>query len=99
MVSSKKSPDTPHKTHWNVSRRGFIRGVGVGTGALGTAVLENDAKAGQPASKLLGPGTVPITLQINGKPRNLEVEPRVTLLDALRDHLDLTGAKATCDRG
>jgi len=42
---------------------------------------------------------VPITLQINGKPHTLKVEPRVTLLDALRDHLDLTGAKRVCDRG
>jgi xanthine dehydrogenase YagT iron-sulfur-binding subunit len=46
-----------------------------------------------------GPGPVPITLQINGKPYQLTVEPRVTLLDVLRDRLDLTGAKKVCDRG
>jgi xanthine dehydrogenase YagT iron-sulfur-binding subunit len=49
-------------------------------------------------SGLAGPGEVPITLRINGKPQNLKVEPRVTLLDALRDRLDLTGAKKVCDR-
>jgi xanthine dehydrogenase YagT iron-sulfur-binding subunit len=41
---------------------------------------------------------VPITLRINGKPYNLNVEPRVTLLDALRNHLDHTGGKRVCDR-
>jgi xanthine dehydrogenase YagT iron-sulfur-binding subunit len=46
-----------------------------------------------------GPGNVPIELTINGKSSKLEVEPRVTLLDALRDNLDLTGAKRVCDRG
>jgi xanthine dehydrogenase YagT iron-sulfur-binding subunit len=42
---------------------------------------------------------VPITLQINGHAHSLQVEPRVTLLDALRNHLDITGAKKVCDRG
>jgi len=46
-----------------------------------------------------GPGKVPIELTINGKKAKLEVEPRVTLLDALRDSLDITGAKRVCDRG
>jgi xanthine dehydrogenase YagT iron-sulfur-binding subunit len=42
---------------------------------------------------------VSITLRVNGQAHNLSVEPRVTLLDALRDRLDLTGAKKVCDRG
>lgn len=46
-----------------------------------------------------GPGEIPIVLHINGQPRRLKVEPRVTLLDALRNRLDLTGAKKVCDRG
>ena len=46
-----------------------------------------------------GPGAVAITLNLNGKPVNLTVEPRVTLLDAMRNYLDLTGAKKVCDRG
>ncbi|MER9419936.1 (2Fe-2S)-binding protein [Mesorhizobium sp. M0306] len=41
----------------------------------------------------------PIQLQINGDRRELEIEPRVTLLDALRDHLGLTGTKKGCDQG
>jgi xanthine dehydrogenase YagT iron-sulfur-binding subunit len=51
-----------------------------------------------PASTL-GPGPVSITLKINGRSRSVKVEPRVTLLDVLRDRLDLTGSKKICDRG
>ncbi|WP_020570515.1 (2Fe-2S)-binding protein [Neolewinella persica] len=40
-----------------------------------------------------------VQLQINGKPAKLQLEPWVTLLDALRDHLDLTGSKKGCDHG
>jgi xanthine dehydrogenase YagT iron-sulfur-binding subunit len=44
-------------------------------------------------------GQSKITLQINGKPQNLAIEPRVTLLDALRENLALTGSKKGCDHG
>ncbi len=40
-----------------------------------------------------------LTLDINGQLHTLNVEPRTTLLEVLRDHLDLTGAKRACDRG
>ena len=46
-----------------------------------------------------GPGKVPVALTVNGKALNAQLEPRVTLLDALRDRFDLTGAKRVCDRG
>ena len=46
-----------------------------------------------------GPGPVPLTLSVNGKRFNAELEPRVTLLDALREHFDVTGPKRVCDRG
>ena len=48
---------------------------------------------------VLGPGSVEVSLRVNGKARRMSVEPRVTLLDALRDHLDVTGPKKVCDRG
>jgi xanthine dehydrogenase YagT iron-sulfur-binding subunit len=96
-VSSKKHPDGPETPKSRFSRRGFIQGVGLGSGTLGTGLLEQAAEAA-PAG-VIGPGAVPITLQINGKAVNLTVEPRVTLLDAMRNHLDLTGAKRVCDRG
>jgi len=77
-----------------------MRGVGIGSGALGSGILTRDAQAEpQAAAKAMGPGAVPVTLKINGKAQNLNIEPRVTLLDALRNHLDLTGAKRVCDRG
>jgi xanthine dehydrogenase YagT iron-sulfur-binding subunit len=87
------------KKESGVSRRGFIRGVGLGTGALGSGVLETAALAQQTPGQAIGPEAVPISLKINGKSHNLQVEPRVTLLDALRHHLDYTGAKKVCDRG
>src|ERR1700682_4387838 len=49
--------------------------------------------------KIYGPGKVPLQLSINGKSYNTQVEPRVTLLEALRNDLDITGAKRVCDRG
>jgi aerobic-type carbon monoxide dehydrogenase small subunit (CoxS/CutS family) len=47
----------------------------------------------------IGPDAQPIELKINGQVRRLAVEPRVTLLRALREHLGLTGTKLVCDRG
>ncbi len=81
------------------SRRDFLKGasMAVSTGLL--AAPEAGAAAPEPSPSVLGPGAVPITLQINGKAHSLQVEPRVTLLDALRNQLDLTGAKKVCDRG
>jgi xanthine dehydrogenase YagT iron-sulfur-binding subunit len=90
-VSSRKDPA-------GFSRRGFISGVGLG-GALGTGLLEREAAAAPVPASVAGPGPVAITLTINGKPVNVTVEPRVTLLDAMRNYLDLTGAKRVCDRG
>jgi xanthine dehydrogenase YagT iron-sulfur-binding subunit len=81
-----------------VSRRAFLKTVGVtgvASGVLGTA--ETGAQTRAPAP--VGPGAVPITLRVNGRSHTLEVEPRVTLLDALRDRLDHTGLKRVCDRG
>src|SRR5213079_396526 len=47
----------------------------------------------------VGPGEVPVGLMVNGKRLDLRIEPRVTLLDALRTRADLTGNKRVCDRG
>jgi xanthine dehydrogenase YagT iron-sulfur-binding subunit len=46
-----------------------------------------------------GPQPVTMTLNVNGRPHTLALEPRVTLLDALRERLDLTGTKKGCDQG
>jgi xanthine dehydrogenase YagT iron-sulfur-binding subunit len=82
-----------------VSRRAFLQGAGA---AVSGGLLSSELVKGAPppkSGKVVGPGATPITLRINGKTYKLNVEPRVTLLDALRDHLDLTGAKKVCDRG
>jgi xanthine dehydrogenase YagT iron-sulfur-binding subunit len=50
-----------------------------------------------PASAAVG--TARLTLQVNGEQRVVDVEPRVSLLDALREHLQLTGSKKGCDQG
>jgi xanthine dehydrogenase YagT iron-sulfur-binding subunit len=99
---SKHHDELDEKAHPNsgFSRRGFLRGVGVTSGALGSAILtEEEAEAAQAAGSTSGPAAVPITLTVNGKQQKLNVEPRVTLLDACRNNLDLTGAKRVCDRG
>jgi aerobic-type carbon monoxide dehydrogenase small subunit (CoxS/CutS family) len=53
--------------------------------------------AGRP--RTLGPHKVALTLDVNGAAHKVTIEPRVTLLRALRNHLDLTGTKEICDRG
>ncbi len=97
-MSSKKDPDAPQKAPSGFSRRGFIRGVGIGTGALGSGLLVETPVEAAPAGAVAGPDAVPVTLKINGKPYDLKIEPRVTLIDALRNYLDYTGAKKVCDR-
>lgn len=82
-----------------VSRRGFLKGISVSTVATGLLSTESLQAAAAREGELVGPGEIPITLQINGQNRKVDVEPRVTLLDALRNRLDLTGAKKVCDRG
>jgi xanthine dehydrogenase YagT iron-sulfur-binding subunit len=99
LVSSKKDSELDQKPKTRFSRRGFLGGMGVGTGALSTGLLEREAEAAPATANVFGPAGVPITLNINGKPVKLTLEPRVTLLDALRNHLDMTGAKRVCDRG
>ncbi len=82
-----------------ISRRGFLKGLGVGTVATGIIPnLEKESAAAE-AARPVGPGEVAISLNVNGAAKKLNVEPRVTLLDALRNRLDLTGAKKVCDRG
>jgi xanthine dehydrogenase YagT iron-sulfur-binding subunit len=99
-VSHLKEPEhreKPSTRRRGFSRRGFIQGAGV-TGAIAPGIVDG-AQAQGASAAVMGPGAVPITLTINGKPMQVTVEPRETLLDTLRNHLDMTGAKRVCDRG
>jgi aerobic-type carbon monoxide dehydrogenase small subunit (CoxS/CutS family) len=86
------------------SRRDFLKGVGLAAGAtaLLPALAEGQGAAPLPATpglEELGAGARSITLKVNGVARQVTVEPRTTLLDALRIKLALTGSKEICDRG
>ena len=85
-----------------LSRRGFIKGVGAGgvvTGLAGGAVAPPPAGAAETVPALMGPGDVSVTLRVNGEDRKVQVDTRTTLLDALRNRLDVTSPKKVCDRG
>jgi xanthine dehydrogenase YagT iron-sulfur-binding subunit len=92
--------DDPRKpdTTSGFSRRDFMK-ISAVTAAvplvLGPKVVE---AAGEDVT-VHGPGKVPVALNVNGKKLSADLEPRVTLLDALRGPFDLTGAKRVCDRG
>ena len=77
-----------------------MQGLGAGTGVVGSGLLATPEQAeAQPTIPVAGPGVVTITLDINGQQMKASVEPRETLLDTLRNQLNLTGAKRVCDRG
>jgi xanthine dehydrogenase YagT iron-sulfur-binding subunit len=87
-----------------LSRRAFLKGSGVAAAATALATeapaaLAAAAEAGAGPVAAMGPGAVKVELTVNGKKMTTSVEPRVTLLDALRNHLDVTGCKRVCDRG
>jgi len=84
-------PDQPAHGKSGFSRRAFLKGSGAAAAATamtGAAAIEAEA-----AEAKLVAGKSTITLDVNGKPHKVEVEPRTTLLDALRYGLNLTGAK------
>src|SRR5262245_5816861 len=76
-----------------LTRRGFL---GTSAAASGVA-LAGKVEAAQP--KTLAAKKAPLTLNVNGKQLTVKVEPRITLLRALRNDLDITGPKEICDRG
>lgn len=83
------------------SRRDFLRGSGLAAASAvltsqATAALD-EAEAADEAPKVLS-GDLKITLKVNGEDRQTTLEPRTTLLDALRDRLEVTGPKRVCDR-
>lgn len=80
-----------------ISRRLFVEGTGAGLVAV-TIPLGAQQTATTPAAPVTAPKTA-IRLTVNGQTRSLDVEDRWTLVEVLRDHLQLTGTKIGCDRG
>jgi xanthine dehydrogenase YagT iron-sulfur-binding subunit len=78
------------------SRRNFLKTAGVGA-AASTVVGVGGACTKEPT--VIGPDATTLRLRVNGTTQTVTVEPRVTLLNALRNELDLTGAKEVCNRG
>jgi aerobic-type carbon monoxide dehydrogenase small subunit (CoxS/CutS family) len=91
---AKPSPEN-EQDKTRVSRRAFLKTAGVGAAASSLA----GGVAEGAAPPILGPDPVPLALKVNGQLKTVTVEPRVTLLRALRNQLDLTGAKEICERG
>lgn len=85
-----------------LSRRKFLKTAGMASGAAAVGMLVKPARNAQASTtkpRTLGPGQVEVTLNVNGKNHVLKLEPRLTLVEALRDRLNLTGTKRTCDHG
>jgi xanthine dehydrogenase YagT iron-sulfur-binding subunit len=78
----------------DLSRRQFIGSAVAAGGAIGLSAVP--ARADEPAAT---PPAIPVALHVNGRDHQLALDPRVTLLDALREHLHLTGTKKGCDHG
>ncbi len=102
MAESKdKDPNAPR----DPQRRRFLQGIGIaGAGsALSDTVLRRITTEANAATQATGPvrGVGTVALHVNGQKRTVQVEPRTTLLNALRNHLEpaLTGPKLVCDQG
>jgi len=93
--------DTQGRTAPGLSRRDFLRGTGASAaaGLVPLATTPASAAPAADAAPAVGPGAAKLTLNVNGADMTTSVEPRVTLLDALRNYLDVTGCKRVCDRG
>ena len=78
-----------------VNRRGVLAGS---AGIAGVSGAASNTLA-RPAVADVLPLTVPVDLTVNGEARHIDIDPRTSLLDALRNHLDLTGSKKGCDHG
>jgi xanthine dehydrogenase YagT iron-sulfur-binding subunit len=99
-MASKKNSKNEVDNASNTSRRDFIKKSGLLTAlALSppSLIIASENKWDKKIAEYLE--TVPLTIEVNGKKHNLNVEPRTTLLDLLREQLQLTGTKKGCDHG
>jgi xanthine dehydrogenase YagT iron-sulfur-binding subunit len=80
---------------WN--RRNFLATTAVST--MSVALLDRPAAKAAPQAPADVRSPVKIALRVNGQPHSLALDVRTTLLDALREHISLTGSKKGCDHG
>jgi xanthine dehydrogenase YagT iron-sulfur-binding subunit len=100
----KLAPATGQPLLGRVSRRSFLSHIGAASIAATTPVFASVSPHAPPAVKEAPPtdgveGAVPISLRINGKEHQLKLDPRTTLLDCLRENLNMPGTKKGCDHG
>lgn len=100
MASSspgKPAPTLSGQSHGTMTRRTLLQGSAAGgAAALGSyGAVAQDGPAGQGDTS----GGVSVTLKINGSDHKVTVDPRMTVLDLLREQLDLTGTKVGCNHG
>ncbi len=87
-----------------LTRRSFLSHVGAATAATAVAPLASssvlaETDPAEVATPPAIPGMIPITLRVNGESCAMQIDPRATLLDTLRETLHLTGTKKGCDHG
>jgi xanthine dehydrogenase YagT iron-sulfur-binding subunit len=91
-ASEQESPPDP-------SRRSFLIGSAVVTAGALVAPLLGEPEKASAVKPEPGPHATNVSLNVNGTVHELRLDPRTTLLDALREQLDLTGTKKGCDQG
>jgi xanthine dehydrogenase YagT iron-sulfur-binding subunit len=92
--------DAPQDHPLDPSRRSFMIGSAAATAGLFVAPLfGKEARQNAAATQEADPNAIAVSLDVNGKMHTLKLDPRTTLLDAMREHLDIIGPKKGCDQG
>jgi xanthine dehydrogenase YagT iron-sulfur-binding subunit len=95
--------NVPETSLGRLTRRSFLSRVGAATAATAIAPLTSSSALAEaaptesPSTAIAG--AVPLTLRVNGQTHDVQIDPRATLLDTLRETLHLTGTKKGCDHG
>jgi xanthine dehydrogenase YagT iron-sulfur-binding subunit len=94
----------PKTSLGRLTRRSFLSQAGAATAAAAIAPLAPspalaEAQTSEIRQTPVTPGTVSVTLRVNGQPHAIQIDPRATLLDTLRETVHLTGTKKGCDHG
>jgi xanthine dehydrogenase YagT iron-sulfur-binding subunit len=86
-------------TDLELSRRTFVKTAGILSAAVATGIPQLATAEDMQAAAATTPQMLSVTLKVNGKSQSLSLDTRTSLLDALREHLLLTGSKKGCDHG